>query len=83
MKGEEKMFRFKRGKILPRFLKSGITVSKLAHKAGTCHAAAFRAVNGLPIQATVVERISTALDFDPLDYLEKPAEQREEDNHHG
>lgn len=69
------MYRFIRSKILQRFLERQITNRRLAEMAGISQQTAFRAVNGLPIQATGVAGIAKALGIDKVDeWLLKPQE---------
>ena len=63
------MYQFKRKEVLPIFLKRRITLRKLAKEAGVTEKTVERAVNGLPVQAVVVDRIAVALGVDPLDVL--------------
>lgn len=63
------MYRFKREKVLPLFFQKRITVKQLACEAGVTEKTAGRAVDGLPVQAVVVDRIATALGVSPLDVL--------------
>lgn len=64
------MFKFRREKILPLFLKRKWSVARLAREARTSHNAASRAVNGLSINAPTVSRIAQALNIEPLALLE-------------
>ena len=70
------MFRFDREKILPLFLKKYKTTKDLAKKSGVNPVTVNRAVNGLPIQAFVVDKIACALNIDALDYLLAPAQMK-------
>ena len=63
------MYRFERAIVLPLFLQKRITVRRLAREAGVTEKTVERAVNGLPVQAVVVDRIATALGVNPLDVL--------------
>ena len=63
------MYQFKRKEVLPIFLKRRITLRRLAKEAGVTEKTVERAVNGLPVQAVVVDRIAVALGVDPLDVL--------------
>ncbi len=63
------MYQFKRAIVLPLFLQKRITVKQLARESGVTEKTVERAVNGLPIQAAVVDRIATALGVNPLDVL--------------
>ena len=68
------MYRFIRSKILQRFLARQMTNRRLAELAGVSQKTAFKAVNGLPIQAACVAGIAKALCIDDLtDWLLKPA----------
>ena len=63
------MYQFKRKEVLPIFLKRRITLRQLAKESGVTEKTVERAVNGLPVQAVVVDRIAVALGVDPLDVL--------------
>lgn len=63
------MYRFKREEVLPLFLQKRITVKRLARESGVNERTIERAVNGLPVQAVVVDKIATALGVNPLDVL--------------
>ena len=63
------MYQFKRSIVLPLFLQKRITVKQLARESGVTEKTAGRAVNGLPVQAVVVDRIATALGVNLLDVL--------------
>lgn len=63
------MYQLKREQALPTFLKRRITIRQLAKEAGVSEKAAERAINGLPIQAAIVDRICAALSVDPLEVL--------------
>ena len=70
------MFRFEREKILPIFLERRITVADLSRLAKTSHAAAWRAINGEAVGATVVSRIADALGITAADtpkFLVRPS----------
>lgn len=63
------MYQFKREEVLPLFLQKRITVKQLARESGVTERTVERAINGLPVQAVVVDRIATALGVNPLDVL--------------
>lgn len=64
------MYQFTRAKVLPLFLQKRIAVSQLAKEAGVSSKAASRAINGLPVHASVVDRIAVALGIEnPLEVL--------------
>lgn len=63
------MYQFKREEVLPLFLQKRITVKQLARESGVTEKTVERAVNGLPVQAVVVDRIATALGVNLLDVL--------------
>lgn len=67
------MFRFTRELILPLFLERRITVAELAKRAGTSHAAAWRAVNGESVGAIVAGKIAEALGIDATKFLARPS----------
>ena len=63
------MYQLKREQALPTFLKRRITIRQLAKEAGVSEKAAERAINGLPIQAALVDRICAALNIEPMEIL--------------
>ena len=63
------MYQLKREQALPTFLKRRITIRQLAKEAGVSEKAAERAINGLPIQAALVDRICAALNVAPIEIL--------------
>ena len=63
------MYQFKREEVLPLFLQKRITVKQLARESGVTEKTVERAVNGLPVQAVVVDKIATALGVSLLDVL--------------
>lgn len=63
------MYQFKRAQVLPIFLQRQISLSKLSRIAGVSEKTIKRAVDGLPVQASVVNRICLALSVNPLDVL--------------
>ena len=66
-------FRFTREQILPLFLEQRITTAELARRAGVNPKTAERAVNGYPVSADIVDKISAALKLgDTLKFLTTP-----------
>lgn len=64
------MFRFSRERILPYFLKQGMTVAELARKAGISHASAQRAVEGEKVAAPIIAKVADTLGIDPMNFLD-------------
>ena len=65
------MFRFKRELILTYFLKMQIDVGTLSRLSGVSSKAIKRAIEGLPVGASVIAKIATALKINALDYLDE------------
>ena len=64
------MFRYERAKILPHFLKQGMSVAEFARKANVSHQSAQRALEGKNISAVIIARVADALSIDPMEFLE-------------
>lgn len=65
------MFRFNHKRILPVFLRTGMTVAELARKAGVSHASAQRAVEGEKVSAPIIAKIADTLGVDAVKFLER------------
>ena len=63
------MYQFTRTKVLPLFLQRRMTIRQLAKDAGVSEKTAERAINGLPVHASVIGRIADALGIAPLEML--------------
>lgn len=57
-------FRFSRQLVLPLFLQSQISVRELARRSGVNPRTAERAVNGLSVSSSVVDKVARALGID-------------------
>lgn len=69
-KEAREMFQFSRELILPLFLQMRIPITTLAKAAGISSKTAERAINGLPVHASIVDRIAVALGIEnPLEVL--------------
>ena len=66
------MFKFDRKLILAAFLEKRWTIYELARRAQCGYRSAFRAVNGLPVGATVIAKIAAALDIDAVKFVVDP-----------
>lgn len=69
-------FRFTRETILPLFLQSRLSVAEFARRAGVNPRTAERAVNGLPVSSSVVDKIARALNVDAMNFLVAPGTQQ-------
>lgn len=65
-------FQFTREQILPLFLQSRLSVAEFARRAGVNPKTAERAVNGLPVSSSVVDKIARALNVDAMKMLIAP-----------
>lgn len=65
-------FQFTREQILPLFLQSRLSVAEFARRAGVNPKTAERAVNGLPVSSSVVDKIAHALNVDAMKMLIAP-----------
>lgn len=65
-------FQFTREQILPLFLQSRLSVAEFARRAGVNPKTAERAVNGLPVSSSVVDKIAHVLNVDAMKMLIAP-----------
>lgn len=63
------MFRFNRDKILAAFLQKQWTTYELARRAGIGYRAAYRAVKGKAVGATIIAKVADALEVDAVQFL--------------
>lgn len=68
-------FQFSREQILPLFLQRRMNITELARQAGINPRTAERAVRGLPVSASVIDKVANALDFDATKFLAEPTAQ--------
>lgn len=69
-------FRFTRETILPLFLQSRLSVAEFARRAGVNPKTAERAVNGLPVSSSVIDKVACALGVDAMKFLVMPGTQQ-------
>ena len=68
-------FQFYREQILPLFLQRRMNITELARQAEINPRTAERAVFGLPISASVVDKVANVLNFDATKFLIPPTAQ--------